>query len=179
MSRPYSSCPLNSFLFFTLAKPACGRQDAVPCLYYFRRPLRLLYFARPILFSSRKDAETQRNCGRSVKLPEALASSLLCVPNTFFFSQRPACGRQLQRNCARSVFLPEAFAAWRLCSLPRRIAGSQILFLFFTRAEAQRRKGIVLARSFFRRPLRLCGFARLIFSFFILAKPSFGRQTCF
>ncbi len=73
-------------------------------------------------------------------MPRRIAGRLFFFPRAK--TQSPAFRRQLQRNCARSVFLPEAFAAWHICSLPRRIAGSQILFLFFTRAKAQRRKGI-------------------------------------
>jgi hypothetical protein len=36
------------------------------------------------------------------------------------------------------------FAPSLLCSLPRRIAGSQILFFFFLLAKAQSRKEIVV-----------------------------------
>jgi len=64
----------------------------------------------------------------------------------------------------------EAFAAWRICSLPRRIAGSQILFLFFTRAETQRNcspLGMTFRRG------GLCAFAslRALFFFFLQSLP--------
>ena len=132
---------LCALYFFSSRKdlPAVGNcKEIVLARYFFRRPLRLPCFARPILFlfsQRRRDAKELCSLG--------ITSGGLCVLATlralfFFFSQRPACGRQLQRNCGRSVFLPEAFAAWHICSLPRRIAGSQILFLFFTRAETQR-----------------------------------------
>jgi hypothetical protein len=50
---------------------------------------------------------------------------------------------------------------WRLCSLPRRIAGSQILFFF-----SQSTKEIVVVRFAYRRPWRLGGFASYSFFFF-------------
>jgi hypothetical protein len=60
------------------------------------------------------------------------------------------CRTRIQEKKKRLIKSSTSAATDKLCGLPRRIAGRQILFLFFTLAKAQRparrggRKGIVV-----------------------------------
>ena len=54
------------------------------------------------------------------------------------------CRTRIQEKKKRLIKSSTSTATDKLCGLPRRIAGSQILFLFFTLAKAQSRKEIVV-----------------------------------
>ena len=87
------------------------------------------------LFSSRKGAEAQRNCGL-IDLTSGGLSGFAALRAKYFFSFFVSQRRRGAKNLWSDWF--DFRRPWRLYGFAR-----QILFLFFTLAKAQRRKGII------------------------------------